>query len=1095
MKPLQLFFALLFLSGTVCAQPGIWFSGQVTSHPNQAFDVILAVYSDPVVSTTLTVDENGVISPTFVELPSPQWTAAEIIFSNCQDAVVTHVIPNDTVQDMYNVFVTFDYCYNAPIPGCTDPQATNYNPVATMDDGSCTYECAFNELTLQMTGGEMLPDSANIFWLFFENNSIPIAEGPTYANQSPQTICAPDGCYMMAFGAVPFGWDGGYTLSLNGVEIVSGVLAGGQGPHTVIVESELLGCDPNSAVPGCTDPLANNYNPLATVDDGSCEYSDCAFTPLTLSMTGGATLEDSAYVYWSFSVGNSVPVAIGPHYVNDTTHAICAPDGCYFLHFGPVPEGWDGSYSLSANGVEIASGELAGGASPQSVSVFSDLLGCPPTEIPGCTDPAAYNFHPTATVDDGSCEYLDNCTLNPVQLVIATQMWASEVSWNLVLDGETILSGGGYEDYSGYVHNLCLTDGCYHLEMFDSFGDGWNGTTYTLQDSLTGEIYASGSLNAGSSGIALLPLNEECEVECGELSFEFITSPDSLLGCVVLTEAFYTGDDLSGIIEWDFGTGSPPNNWSGWTSGYQYSFNGTYTVCVTYTTDYCVLQYCDEFVASGCGGTLLGCTDPLALNYNPNATADDGSCFYADSCATNTVLFSLETELWAPEISWSLLHNGNEVASGDNYQNFMTYTEWLCLEDGCYTLVMHDSWGDGWNGAQYEITLGNEVLSAGTLDDGSFGYAEFDINTLNCEPIIAGCTDPEGDNYNPDAILDDGSCTYENCNHNELVLEISVNTTNTDTSSFAWIFGVNNSEPAEYGYFYATSGSQSYAICAPDGCYGLIFSPVDEDFEGSYTLVMNGAVISSGDFDGGQSFWNFPVELGDDVDCPTYEFPGCMDPAALNYNPYANVDDGTCQYMFGCNIYFVVSPDTTGGNTVWITPSPNIYNATELLWDFGDGNTSTDLFPIHTYSGDGPYLLCLTVTLDDPDNAGFCTVTFCAELTNEMINPPGMGAGFTINVVDPGNITGTEELANTLDMNLWPNPTRDITTVQFTLSSPDLVALELYDVSGKMLQQRSWAASAGENLLQLDLGSLPAGMYLLRLTGDQYQQSARLVKQ
>ena len=26
--------------------------------------------------------------------------------------------------------------------------------------------------------------------------------------------------------------------------------------------------------PGCTDPLALNYNPLATVDDGSCTYSN-----------------------------------------------------------------------------------------------------------------------------------------------------------------------------------------------------------------------------------------------------------------------------------------------------------------------------------------------------------------------------------------------------------------------------------------------------------------------------------------------------------------------------------------------------------------------------------------------------------------------------------------------------------------------------------------------------------------------------------------------------------------------------------------------------------------------------------------------------
>ena len=36
-----------------------------------------------------------------------------------------------------------------------------------------------------------------------------------------------------------------------------------------------------------------------------------------------------------------------------------------------------------------------------------------------------------------------------------------------------------------------------------------------------------------------------------------------------------------------------------------------------------------------CGDELEGCTDPLACNYNPNATEDDGSCTYLDGvCET-----------------------------------------------------------------------------------------------------------------------------------------------------------------------------------------------------------------------------------------------------------------------------------------------------------------------------------------------------------------------------------------------------------------------------------------------------------------------------
>lgn len=66
-------------------------------------------------------------------------------------------------------------------------------------------------------------------------------------------------------------------------------------------------------------------------------------------------------------------------------------------------------------------------------------------------------------------------------------------------------------------------------------------------------------------------------------------------------------------------------------------------------------------------------------------------------------------------------------------------------------------------------------------------------------------------------------------------------------------------------------------------------------------------------------------------------------------------------------------------------------NATEFLWDFGDGNTSTDRDPTHTYLEIGNYTVVLTAMLEGKSNQTSSIVAvsriFPDELT-ELPNPP-----------------------------------------------------------------------------------------------------------
>ena len=69
-----------------------------------------------------------------------------------------------------------------------------------------------------------------------------------------------------------------------------------------------------------------------------------------------------------------------------------------------------------------------------------------------------------------------NCVYNEITLELTTGDWASEVSWSITdTNGITIdTCNQSYLDYTLYTDTLCLEDGCYNFNMYDSYGDGCN---------------------------------------------------------------------------------------------------------------------------------------------------------------------------------------------------------------------------------------------------------------------------------------------------------------------------------------------------------------------------------------------------------------------------------------------------------------------------------------------------------------------------------------------------------------------------------------------------------------------------------------------
>ncbi|QDP46347.1 MAG: hypothetical protein GOVbin1709_9 [Prokaryotic dsDNA virus sp.] len=159
------------------------------------------------------------------------------------------------------------------IYGCTDPTATNYDPNATIDDGSCIY-------TGSVVRGCTDPSA-------------------TVATYNPNATADCDG--NVIGGSVYNSFSGGYgdtQCCVYPIAILgcTDPLSCNYNPNATVDDGsccDLLGCmdpaatnydpnaccddgsciyPPNPSISGCTDPTALNYNPLATADDGSCQY-------------------------------------------------------------------------------------------------------------------------------------------------------------------------------------------------------------------------------------------------------------------------------------------------------------------------------------------------------------------------------------------------------------------------------------------------------------------------------------------------------------------------------------------------------------------------------------------------------------------------------------------------------------------------------------------------------------------------------------------------------------------------------------------------------------------------------------------------------
>ena len=679
---------------------------------------------------------------------------------------------------------------------------------------------------------------------------------------------------------------------------------------------------------GCMDEAACNFDAEAVIDDMSCWFPadslwcDCdANVPDVLGECGGdCALNVDGDCFCDDASSNDPDLCDNLNACN--FYACDEPDNapCLFLDCAGECGGLDAS-------CEGCTSPLACNFEP---SASEDDGSCEFTSCAGCTYPSACNFDATASLDDGSCLVLD-C--------------AGVCGGNAQFDACGVCNGGG---------NTCL--GCTDAAACN-FSPG-----ATLDDGSCEFLSC-----AGCTEPAACNFNASATVDdgsCDVVSCYGCTYPDACNfdasasledgsceynSCAGCTDAAACNFDASASI--DDGSCSTPD-------------------CAGVCGGEAVLDACG--VCEGDNTACAGCTYPDACNFDANATLDNESCEY-NSCAGCTDAAACNFDASATLDNGSCEYNscaGCIDAAACNFDANASIDDGSCTTIDCAGVCGGEAVLDACG-----VCEGDNTACAGctypdacnfdpnaTLDNGSCEYdscagctdaaacnyeANATIDDGSCDDSCFGCLDEDACNYEALATIEDGSCDYESCvgcidpnacNYSceattqGMVLDstgaLSVTLDNGNNADLSDILAWSVTDNAGFETFYYVASDtindpyleylpandalvvlsqasvNGFEIALPPGTYDLVGWAKGGDWFGA-TLTLTDSesdVAVSFTLDDESKDWISTQAASLEIIAPMvtdcdYACEGCTYPDACNYDAAATIENGSCEFM------------------------------------------------------------------------------------------------------------------------------------------------------------------------------------------------------
>ena len=462
--------------------------------------------------------------------------------------------------------------------------------------------------------------------------------------------------------------------------------------------------------------------------------------------------------------------------------------------------------------------------------------------------------------------------------------------------GDTLVNHTPTIGYELFETIVFCNSGDVDISLYDSFGDGWGPTA-------NGQPIANITISNTCQGI-ILDLDADFPFTQYDTTVNLLACPPPVFGCMDPNALNY--DSLATI---DDGSCSYP------------------------------IQ-------------IYGCMDPNSANFNPWATAPDYSCQAGPtSCQTggSPLEIVLTPDQWPQETSWQLFTDSIMVAEAQlgSYTGAIPgvpLSTFICVDELLdYYIVVNDSYGDGMGGSTSGGTMdgnlqifdcvSNELFNLiDTVPNSNFGNqftsSEFQAPVCTTVPPISGCMDPFSVEYNPLAVIDDGSCltprvegctdssafNYDpNANTNEVISGIytlQILDGASDGWGGTWL-GLKQGDWISPQYEMGPNDGNSISFDIDLNSYQPVYAYVFTTQQSILSISQIAFNLSGpeGDTILDVIYWDaipFPFIL-ESNSLPTFGetcipvILGCTDATAFNYDPLANTDDNSCvPIIVGC---------------------------------------------------------------------------------------------------------------------------------------------------------------------------------------------------